>query len=172
GCSERADAAAVASHYNELASRLGFYVAYPDQPTSANGNKCWNWFLPDDQHRGSGEPAILAQITRTVTRRYPVDPRRVYVTGISAGGLMSVVMATTYPELYAAVGSEAGGQYRCQPTLTVPCVVPPQQSATWAYEEMGRRAHQIPLFTIVGDIDAVSPAHNTQNLIEQWLMVA
>jgi triacylglycerol lipase len=170
GCSERADAAAVASHYNELASRLGFFVAYPDQPTSANGNKCWNWFLPDDQHRGAGEPAILAAITKSVMQKYAVDPRRVYVTGISAGGLMSVVMAATYPELYAAVGSEAGGQYRCQPTLSAPCVVPPEQSAAWALQEMGTRARQLPLFTIVGDVDAVSPEMNTQHLKQQWLM--
>jgi poly(3-hydroxybutyrate) depolymerase len=83
---------------------------------------------------------------------------------------MSIVMAATYPELWAAVGSEAGGQYRCQPTLSVPCVVPPEQSAAWALQEMGKHAKQLPLFTIVGDADYVSPQHNTDNLKQQWLM--
>ena len=171
GCSERNDAAAVATGFNELASEHDFYVVYPDQPTDDNGNKCWNWYLPDHQHRGAGEPAIIAAITRTVMRRYAIDARRVYVTGISAGGAMSNVMAATYPELWAAVGSEAGIQYRGAPCLTVPCLVPPEMSAQWAVEEMGSRSRQIPFFAIVGDADAVSPAENTERAVKTWLSI-
>jgi triacylglycerol lipase len=169
GCSERNDAAAVASGYSRLASTERFYVVYPDQPIDANGNKCWNWFVPDHQHRGTGEPEIIAAITRSVMRRYAIDARRVFVTGISAGGAMANVMAATYPELWAAVGSEAGVQYRGYPCLSVPCAVPPEVSARWAYEEMGTRARQIPFFAIVGDIDAVSPAENTARSVRMWL---
>ena len=169
GCSERNDAAAVASGYNRLASKENFYVVYPDQPADANGNKCWNWFIPDHQHRGTGEPGIIAAITRSVIRRYAIDSRRVFVTGISAGGAMANVMAATYPELWAAVGAEAGAQYRGYPCVSVPCVVPPETSAQWAYEEMGTRARQIPFFAIVGDIDAVSPAENTERSVRMWL---
>ena len=171
GCSERNDASAVASRFNELASEKDFYVVYPDQPTDANGNKCWNWYLPDNQHRGRGEPEIIAAITRRVMRRYAIDPRRVYVTGISAGGAMSNVMAATYPELWAAVGSEAGIQYRGAPCLSVPCLVPPEVSAQWAVKEMGPRARQIPFFAIVGDIDGVSPAENTERAVKTWLSI-
>lgn len=169
GCSERADATAVASGYSRLASERGFYVVYPEQPSSANGNHCWNWFQSEHQHRDAGEPSILAAITRHVMRHRSIDPRRVYVTGISAGGFMAVVMAVTHPDLFAAVGSEAGGQYRGLPCLTVPCVIPPEQSARWAYEEMGARARQIPLFALVGDVDGVSPAENTERLVAQML---
>jgi poly(hydroxyalkanoate) depolymerase family esterase len=171
GCSERNDASAVVSGWNELANDHGFYVLYPDQPTDANGNKCWNWYLPDNQHRGAGEPAIIAAITRSVMRRYAIDAQRVYVSGISAGGAMSNVMAATYPELWAAVGSEAGIQYRGAPCLTVPCLVPPEVSARWAVEEMGSRARQIPFFALVGDADAVSPAENTERSVRTWLAI-
>lgn len=170
GCSERADSTAVASRYNELAAKLGFYVVYAEQPREANGNHCWNWFIPDHQHRDTGEPAILAAITRKIMRDRPIDPKRVYVTGVSAGGFMAVVMGVTYPELFAAVGSEAGGQYRGLPCLSVPCLVPPEMSGQWAYEEMGKRARQVPVFALVGDIDGVSPAENTERLIQQWLV--
>lgn len=171
GCSERNDASAVASGFNEIASTHNFYVVYPDQPTDANGNKCWNWYIPDNQHRGNGEPEIIAAITRSVMRRYAIDPSRVYVTGISAGGAMSNVMAATHPELWAAVGSEAGIQYRGAPCLTVPCLVPPEMSAQWAVEEMGPRARQIPFFAIVGELDGISPAENTERSVRTWLSI-
>jgi poly(hydroxyalkanoate) depolymerase family esterase len=171
GCSERNDSTAVISGYNRLASKENFYVVYPEQPTDANGNKCWNWFIPDHQHRGTGEPEIIAAITRSVMRRYAIDPRRVFVTGVSAGGAMANVMAATYPELWAAVGAEAGAQYRGYPCVSVPCVVPPEMSAQWAYEEMGSRARQIPFFAIVGDIDAVSPAESTERAVRTWLSI-
>lgn len=169
GCSERADSTAVASRYNELASKLGFYVVYPEQPDDANGNHCWNWFMDDHQHRGAGEPQILAAITRSVMQLMPIDNRRVYVTGISAGGAMAIVMGVTYPELFAAVGSEAGIQYRGAPYIFVPSLVPPEQSGEWAFEEMGKRARQIPFFALVGDLDTVSPPENTERAVKQWL---
>jgi hypothetical protein len=45
-----------------------------------NGDNCWNWFLPDQQHRGDGEPAIIAGITHAViaeTTQPTIDRDRV-----------------------------------------------------------------------------------------------
>lgn len=111
GCTQSADDFAAGTQMNRLADEHGFMVVYPEQASHANASKCWNWFKPQDQVRGVGEPSLIAGIVREVAGRHGADPRRIYVAGLSAGAAMAVVLGETYPELFAGVGAHSGLPY-------------------------------------------------------------
>ena len=108
GCTQDPDDFAAGTRMNELAQQHGFMVLYPAQGPRSNVSKCWNWFVPADQHRGRGEPDLLAGMTRHVLQTQPIDPARVYVAGLSAGGAMAAILGREYPDLFAAVGVHSG----------------------------------------------------------------
>ena len=108
GCTQTADDFAAGTGMSQAAQERGFYVLYPEQSAQANSQRCWNWFKHSHQQRQRGEPALLAAMLRKVMAEHAVDPTRVYVAGLSAGGAMAAILADTHPELFAAVGVHSG----------------------------------------------------------------
>jgi poly(hydroxyalkanoate) depolymerase family esterase len=108
GCTQDPDDFALGTRMNELAAQRGVIVLYPTQTAASNPARCWNWFRPEDQRRGSGEPAAIVDMVRHVSQTYRVDAERVYAAGLSAGGAMAAILAQQYPDVFAAVGVHSG----------------------------------------------------------------
>jgi poly(hydroxyalkanoate) depolymerase family esterase len=107
GCTQDPDDFAAGTRMNALAQEHGFYVLYPAQAPRSNAQKCWNWFLPTDQRRGQGEPALLAGMTRHVMATIGRS-RSGLGRGLSAGGRDGSDPRPRVPDLFAAAGVHSG----------------------------------------------------------------
>jgi poly(hydroxyalkanoate) depolymerase family esterase len=174
GCSQDALSSARDTEFNEYAERDTFLVAYPNQPSSANAAQCWNWFLPEHQRRGSGEPALIAGIANSVAKEFNVNPRRIHAAGMSAGGAMSVIMGATYPDVFASIGVSAGLEYKAGQDLASGVLAmqaggpDPDTQGALAYVEMGPSARKLPAIVFHGDLDQTVRPVNGDQVVSQW----
>jgi poly(hydroxyalkanoate) depolymerase family esterase len=108
GCGQTAAGYDLGAGWSTMAKRYGFALLMPEQQSSNNAQGCFNWFNPEDVARDSGEAASIRQMIARIAGEAGIDPRRIFVTGLSAGGAMTTVMLATYPELFAGGAVIAG----------------------------------------------------------------
>jgi poly(hydroxyalkanoate) depolymerase family esterase len=170
------------SGWNVLAEQYGFIVAYPRVIPAVGERPIWNWSSVARHARDDRNASLIALVTATVESSHHVDPHRVLVAGISAGAGMAVAVGVTSPELFTAVGVEAGcafGYWRC---WDLPCSWTACEEHTWsslyfrgessaqgAFRAMGARARRLPAIVSYGDADWLSTAVGQDALMTMWL---
>ncbi|MCA6112713.1 extracellular catalytic domain type 1 short-chain-length polyhydroxyalkanoate depolymerase [Bradyrhizobium cenepequi] len=108
GCGQNAAGYDLGAGWSTLARHYGFALLLPEQQLANNANTCFNWFNPQDIERGNGEAGSIRQMIARMVADQELDPRRIFITGLSAGGAMTSVMLATYPEVFAAGAIIAG----------------------------------------------------------------
>lgn len=178
GCTQSAAGYDIGAGWSALAERYGFALLMPEQKRSNNANGCFNWFLPEDTMRESGEAGSIRQMIEQMTRTAGIDRRRIFVTGLSAGGAMTTAMLATYPEVFAGGAVIAGLPYgiasNVQEALKGMFQSPPRAAAELGDLVRKASTHKGPwprLSVWHGSADrTVSPA-NADEIVKQWLDV-
>lgn len=174
GCTQTAEAYADNAGWLALADRFGFVVLAPEQSPANNPDRCFNWFSPGDVRRGGGEAASIASMTAHVIAEHDLDPERVFITGLSAGGAMAAAMLASYPDLFTAGAVIAGLPYGVAGNV--------QDALRVMSRADGRPAHMLgalvpkphggaglPRLSIWhGDADFTVQVANAHDLAHQW----
>jgi poly(hydroxyalkanoate) depolymerase family esterase len=178
GCTQTAASYDVGAGWSTLADRYGFVVLLPQQQPANNPNKCFNWFLADHIDREKGEALSIRQMVEAMTRDHGIDRRRVFITGLSAGGAMTSVMLATYPETFAAGAVIAGLPYRTAMNLHEAFEsmfkVRPRPAREWGDFVRAASAHQGPWPRISvwhGGADPLVKRENADQIVKQWIDV-
>lgn len=117
GCGQTAAGYNAHSGWSSLADERGFALLFPEQQRGNNGQLCFNWFQPEDIRRDGGEAASIRAMIERMVLDHGLDRRKIFVTGLSAGGAMASVMLASYPELFAGGAIIAGLPYGVAETV-------------------------------------------------------
>lgn len=174
GCQTTAEQEQDITRYDELAERKRFLVLYPDVDEVGRNlpgplRQCWKFWEPTTLIRGLGDPAAIVKMTRRVMADRTVDPERVYIAGISAGGLMASVLAATYADLYAASAVMSSAGFGDFPCFATGIGQPAATSAMLAHQAMGSNERVVPTIALGGDADAAFAWSCTAKALEQSL---
>jgi poly(hydroxyalkanoate) depolymerase family esterase len=178
GCTQTAMGFDRGSGWSTLAERHGFALLYPEQCPANNANLCFNWFNPPDIRRDSGEVLSIRQMIEALVVAHDLDRKRIYVTGLSAGGAMTMAMIAVYPELFAGAAVIAGLPYHCARNLPEAIdrmadrgMPSPEQLAAMVTQASGHQGPWPTLSVWHGDADRIVAPANADHIIDQWRWV-
>jgi len=178
GCGQTAAGYDHGTGWSTLADRHRFALLFPEQTFSNNVNRCFNWFKPADIARDGGELASIRQMIDAVVKRERIDPKRIFVTGLSAGGAMASALLAVYPEVFAGGAILAGLPYGT--AQTVPQALqrmrgqglPPAQTLASMVQAASPHTGSWPRISIwQGSADETVHPDNAQAILDQWRLV-
>jgi poly(hydroxyalkanoate) depolymerase family esterase len=175
GCTQSAESYDRGAGWSTLADRFGFALLLPEQPRSNNPNGCFNWFQAGDIERGHGEALSIRQMVAKMVSDRGIDPARVFVTGLSAGGAMTSVMLATYPDVFAGGAIIAGLPYgaaaNVQQAFENMFQCPPRPARVWGDLVRAASPHKgaWPRISVWhGGADATVIPPNATEIVKQW----
>lgn len=178
GCAQSAASYDAEPGWTLLANRYQFALLLPQQQSGNNSTSCFNWFESADTSRGQGEPLSIKQMVDRMKADHGIDPARVYVTGLSAGGAMTATMLATYPDVFAGGAIVAGLPYRCATSQSAAfsCMNPGTDLTPAQWGDRVRAASTWtgpwPIVAIWhGDADYTVRPSNLTELMQQWTNV-
>jgi len=177
GCRQDAETFGGLTRMNGIADRDNFVVLYPEQRRLANSLRCWNWFARSAQ-TGAGEAAILADMIRSLAEEHHVDPKRIYIAGLSAGAAMANNLAVCHADLFAACALHSGLAFGAA-TSSHTALKAMQEGARSDVHDMGKRAfiqsrgktEMMPAIVIHGDKDEVVSLVNAEQVVAQFAVM-
>lgn len=158
---------------NVYADQYNFFVLYPEQPSSANMNKCWNWFETAHQVRGAGEPLLISSMAQSLFQKYSIDSIKVFVGGLSAGAAMSDILGATYPDVFSGITVGAGLEYKAAVDMigafsAMSSGGPnPVTQGQVAYKAMGSYAQTLLVLVVHGTSDTTVAPVNGKQVVSQ-----
>jgi len=174
GCGQDARGFAEGSRMNELADAYRFMVLYPEQSRTVNPFGCWRWFDRETLN-GTGEALLLARLASSISTRYPVDPARIYLVGLSAGGAMASILAMRYGARFAACAIVSGLMYKAADTverafraMRGESLMLPHDGAADVLNGKSADVRFVPALVIHGDRDSSVHPRNAQQIVEQF----
>jgi poly(hydroxyalkanoate) depolymerase family esterase len=156
------------TEWAHLAGRYGFYVVFPH----AAGDRAWFWYT-FGRSRGQSDPAGLVAVVDRMKEEHNIDPDRVFVSGMSAGGYMAVNLLADYPDVFAGGSATSGGAHGCSALCasspsggTAAAVI--AEYPEWWNDASARKPR---LMLLHGDLDEVNLPGNSTQLVQQWTAV-
>ncbi len=167
GCSQNAKIIAEDTDWNKLAEKNGFYVLYPEQKTINNISSCFNWFLSDDNEKGKGEVSSIVSMINYMKEKEGINAEKVFVTGMSAGGAMTMTLLACYPEIFNGGASFAGRPYKSE--LNILSNKTPEQLGNYVRNQNPNYNSFFPkLMIIQGKKDYIVNFENANIIETQW----
>jgi poly(hydroxyalkanoate) depolymerase family esterase len=113
GCTQQASDYYNDSGWPKYADLWGFDLVFPQQTSSNNSEDCFDFFTSSDDTRGNGEAESVIQMVQYMQAHYSINPKRIYITGLSAGGGLTADLLADYPDVFAAGSIDSGLPAQC-----------------------------------------------------------
>ena len=113
-----AEDASLITHFDDIADKNSFIVGYPNGlGASWNAGGCCRYAV----EKNIDEIAFVRQILSDLGTIASLDPKRVYATGFSNGGMLAYRLACEMSDTFAAIASVSGDLFysSCQPQQSV-----------------------------------------------------